>query len=256
MPRTTSLENKTALVTGASRGIGRAIALALAGKGARVGVHYCTNRSRANQTIELLEGSGHVQLQADLSNHTEVRTLFEQTVEKLGRVDVVVNNAGIYELHPIAEVPYEQWQNTWHRTIDTNLMGPANLMFLAITHMRNNGGGRIINISSRGAFRGEPDAPAYGASKAGLNALGQSLAKAAARDKIIITTVAPGFVETEMAAEMLDGEDGDSIRNQSPLGRVAKPEEVAEVVAFLATTQADYLTGTIVDLNGASYLRS
>jgi 3-oxoacyl-[acyl-carrier protein] reductase len=118
------------------------------------------------------------------------------------------------------------------------------------------GGGRIVNVSSRGAFRGEPDHPAYGASKAGLNSLGQSMARALGRHGIYVTTVAPGYVETDMAAPFLEGPRGDAIRAQSPLGRVATPEEVARVVVFLATPGAESTTGAVVDVNGASYLRT
>jgi NAD(P)-dependent dehydrogenase (short-subunit alcohol dehydrogenase family) len=122
--------------------------------------------------------------------------------------------------------------------------------------MRNTGGGKIINISSRGAFRGEPEAPAYGASKAGLNAMGQSLSQALADENIFIYTIAPGFVETAMARPHLTADGKNSIINQSPLGRVAMPEEVARTVLFVASEGTDFLTGGIIDVNGASYLRS
>jgi NAD(P)-dependent dehydrogenase (short-subunit alcohol dehydrogenase family) len=118
------------------------------------------------------------------------------------------------------------------------------------------GGGRIVNVSSRGAFRGEPEQPAYGASKAGLNALGQSLARALAPVGITVATVAPGFVATDMAARHLDGPRGDAIRAQSPFGRVARPDEVASAVVFLASPEAEWASGAILDLNGASYLRT
>jgi NAD(P)-dependent dehydrogenase (short-subunit alcohol dehydrogenase family) len=122
--------------------------------------------------------------------------------------------------------------------------------------MIGRGGGRIIAVSSRGAFRGEPDAPAYAASKAGLNAMTQSLARALAPKNVLLYVVAPGWVETEMATAHLEGPDGDAIRAQSPLGRVARPQEVAAAVAFLACDDVEYMTGSIVDLFGASYLRS
>ena len=121
--------------------------------------------------------------------------------------------------------------------------------------MAEQGGGRIINVGSRGAFRGEPECPAYGASKAGLHAMSQSLAVALAPKGILVYAVAPGFVETDMAKELLESEAGAAIKAQSPLGRVARPEEVAETVCFLASSQAEFLTGSIIDVNGASYLR-
>jgi NAD(P)-dependent dehydrogenase (short-subunit alcohol dehydrogenase family) len=151
---------------------------------------------------------------------------------------------------------YEDWLRIWRRTIDTNLLGPANLIHAVAPHMVAAGGGRIVNVSSRGAFRGEPDHPAYGASKAGLNSLGQSMARALGAHGIYVTTVAPGYVETDMAAPYLDGPRGDAIRAQSPLNRAATPEEVARVVVFLATPGAEATTGTVVDVNGASYLRT
>ena len=174
----------------------------------------------------------------------------------MGGIDILVNNAGIFEAHPVDEVSYEDWQHHWQRTLAVNLVGPANLCWHAVRHMRESGGGRIVNISSRGAFRGEPHCPAYGASKAGLNALTQSLAQQLAPLGIFVGAVAPGFVETDMASAVLDGPGGDAVRNQSPLGRVAKPEEVAHAVLFLASSGAEFSTGTVIDVNGASYLRT
>ncbi len=169
---------------------------------------------------------------------------------------MLVNNAGIYELKPLKDLAYAEWQATWGRTLAANLIAPANLSFLAARVMQKQGGGKIINISSRGAFRGEPDAPAYGASKAGLNQLSQSLAWALAPHNIFVGVVAPGFVHTDMAAAILAGPTGDAIRGQSPLGRVATPEEVAQAVIRLAADGMMAATGCIIDVNGASYLRT
>ncbi len=176
--------------------------------------------------------------------------------EALGGLDVLVNNAGVYLWHPIAEVSYEQWQAAWQETLGVNLTGAANVTWCAVQHMISRGGGRIVNVSSRGAFRGEPSHPAYGASKAGLNAFGQSLAKALAPHGIAVATVAPGYVATDMAAEYLAGPDGDAIRAGSPFGRVAEADEIAAAVLYLASPQAEWASGAILDLNGASYLRS
>jgi 3-oxoacyl-[acyl-carrier protein] reductase len=170
---------------------------------------------------------------------------------------VLVNNAGLYVEHQVAEVSYEEWQQAWRRTVDVNLIGAAHATYCAARLMIAAGhGGRIVNVSSRGAFRGEPSSPGYGASKAGLNALGQSLAQALAPHRISVATVAPGFVETDMAAAFLDGPNGDAIRAQSPWGRVARPEEVAAAVLYLASPEAEFVSGAILDLNGASYLRT
>lgn len=244
------------LVTGASRGIGRAIATAFAEAGDRVAVHYGRSQELAEEVVSSLPGEGHVVVQADMADAEAVREMVDSAAGRLGRLDVLVNNAGIFVAHPPLETSYEEWQESWARTLATNLTGAANATFCAVPHLIAAGGGAVVNVSSRGAFRGEPANPAYGASKAGLNAFGQSMALALAPHDIRVGTVAPGFVQTEMAREVLDGPGGDAVRNQSPFGRVAKPEEVASAVFWLASEGARFSTGTIVDVNGASYLRS
>ncbi len=248
--------DKIVLVTGASRGIGRAIAQQFAQRGARVAVHYKQNQQAAEATLALLPGGPHHIFQADVADPDAVQQLVVDVISQMGGLDILVNNAGIFEEHRLADVSYDEWQQQWQATLNANLIGPANLRYCAARHMIEHGGGRIVNVSSRGAVRGEPDAPAYGASKAGMNAMGQSLAKALAPHGIFIGTVAPGFVETDMVTEHLADERGDAIRNQSPLGRVAKPEEVAYAVLFLASDGAQFATGAIIDVNGASYLRT
>jgi NAD(P)-dependent dehydrogenase (short-subunit alcohol dehydrogenase family) len=252
----TDFSGKVVMVTGASRGIGREIARQFAEGGASIVVHFHKNRESAEQTLASLAGTSHLIAQADLADATALDQMAKTAVSEMGRIDVLVNNAGVYEFHPVAETTFEDWQRSWEKTIFTNLMGPAHLSFLVARGMMKSGGGKIINITSRGAFRGEPDAPAYGASKAGLNAFSQSMAQALAPHNIFMYAVAPGFVETEMAASLLDGTSGDAIRSQSPLNRVARPAEVARVVLFLAAEGTDYLTGGIIDVNGASYLRT
>jgi len=249
-------DGRVVLVTGGSRGIGRAVAEAFATRGATVVVQFRADRRAADDTLAALAGHGHLALPADVADPEQARSLVGRVVAELGRVDVLVNNAGIYEQHPILGTSYEDWQRVWRRTLDVNLIGPANLLHAVVPHMVAAGGGRIVNISSRGAFRGEPDHPAYGASKAGLNSLGQSMALALGRHGIYVTTVAPGFVETDMAAPFLEGPGGEAIRAQSPLNRAATAEEVAKVVVFLATPGAESTTGAVVDVNGASYLRT
>lgn len=251
-----NFKDKVVLVTGASGGIGKAIAAAFAEHGASVGIHYNRDEAGANTTLKSLAGRSHAIFQADISQPEGAQELTESAIGQFGKLDVLVNNAGIFDLHPPKELDFPAWQAIWQRTIAINLLGPAYLTFCAVEHMRKNNGGKIVNISSRGAFRGEPEAPAYGASKAGLNAMSQSLAKALAQDNIFVYAIAPGFVDTERVAPILNGPHGDDIRNQSPLGRVAKPEEVARTALFLASEGSEFLTGCIVDVNGASYLRS
>jgi 3-oxoacyl-[acyl-carrier protein] reductase len=245
---------RAVLITGASRGIGRAVAAAFADRGDRVAIHHRDSADLADDLLASLPGTGHVVVQANLTDPEAVRTMVDKAASALSGLDILVNNAGVFLAHPIMTTSYEQWQHRWRQTVDTNLVAAANVTWCAVRHMRP--GGRIVNISSRGAFRGEPECPAYGASKAGLNALGQSLAVALAPHGIAVTTVAPGFVETDMTNEHLKPPRGNAIRAQSPFGRVARPDEIAEAVVWLASPTAEWASGTIVDLNGASYLRS
>ncbi len=247
---------KRVVVTGGSRGIGRAVAQGFARRGARVAVLHRSNIDAARATLASLESGPHTSVAGDLSDAAEAERMLGRAADELGGLDVLVNNAGIGRAHRVDQVGYEAWQDAWSDILATNLVAPANLCYLAARRMMGAGGGRIVNVSSRGAFRGEPEQPAYGASKAALNALSQSLAQHLAPYGIFVGVVAPGFVETDMAAERLRGEAGDAIRAQSPLGRVARPEEVAYAVLFLASEGAAFATGAILDVNGASYLRS
>jgi len=252
---TLELKGQSALVTGASRGIGRAIAKALAAHGATVGVHYHSDEDAAEETAAELAGEHHWVMQADMADPAAVIKLADEAITLLGGVDILVNNAGVYELHPVFGSGTSSWLDMWRWTMDVNLLGPACLCHRLGNHMAERGSGRIINVTSRGAYRGEPQAPAYGAAKAGLNSLSQSLAQALAPHGVFVTAVAPGWVETDMTTEHLVGEEGAAIRAQSPMQRVATAEEIADVVLFLAVTKAQYMTGAVIDVNGASYLR-
>jgi len=245
-----------ALVTGASRGIGRATAHQLAARGVRVALNYHRNDAAAQDTLSSLPGSDHALFKADISDPAACVTLIAAVQKHYGRLDVLVNNAGLYEEHDPRKVGFAEWEEKWRRTLAANLTGPAHLAFLAAQLMRTAAHGRIINISSRGAFRGEPTAPAYGAAKAGLNAFGQSLARALAPDNVHVFTIAPGWVATDMANAHLAGPQAAEILAQHPLGRVATPEEVAATVTWLALAAPATMTGCIIDLNGASYLRT
>jgi 3-oxoacyl-[acyl-carrier protein] reductase len=246
---------RAVLVTGGSRGIGAAVAKAFAANGDRVAVHYGANPEKAKRVARELDGDGHAVVGADLRDPHAVRAMVDEAAEALGGIDVLVNNAGVFAPHPIDATTYEEWQRGWSDTLGVNLVGAANATWCAVRHMLKAGGGRIVNVASRGAFRGEPDQPAYGASKAGMIAMGQSLARALGPHGIAVMSVAPGFTETDMAAEELTGESGERRRAESPLNRVATPDEVAAAVLYLASPQAEMTTGAVLDLNGASYLR-
>ncbi len=269
-------ESRGVLVTGSSRGVGAATARCFAERGDRVAVHYRHGRSAAEAVLGTLPGSGHALVRADLSDPAEVRRLADDAIAALGRIDVLVNNAAMFldpatveaagggsrrGDHRITDVDYDWWVRAWQTTLATNLIGPANLTWCVARHMisvpppLDSPRGRIVNVGSRGAYRGEPDVPAYGASKAGLHAFGQSMAIALAPEGISVVSIAPGFIATEMAAELLDGPQGDAIRQQSPFGRVATAEEVAGAIVGLAEPGAEWASGSVVDFNGASHLR-
>jgi 3-oxoacyl-[acyl-carrier protein] reductase len=250
-----SRTGRAVLVTGAARGIGRAIATHFATAGDRVAILDKAPGTTAEELLGKLDGAGHVFVQVDLTDSAAVLAQVDSAIGQLGGLDVLVNNAGIFPAHPITDVSYAAWQDYWRMTLEVNLIAAANVTWCAVRHMKERGG-RIINVSSRGAFRGEPDFPAYGASKAGLNSLTQSMAIALAPYRISVSAVAPGFVATELTKEHLKPPRGDEIRAQSPFGRVAEPDEVAAAVLYLASVQAEWASGAILDLNGASYLRS
>jgi 3-oxoacyl-[acyl-carrier protein] reductase len=249
-------DNKIVLITGSSRGIGAATALKFAESGATVITHYFKDINKATQTFKSLPGSVHMLLQADLSKPEDVLSLFDQVMQRKGRIDILVNNAGIYEETRWWELEYEEWQQHWKKTIDTNLTGMANLSFLVAKQMIAQGAGKIVNVSSRGAFRGEPHALPYGAGKAAMNSFGQSMAWALADKNVQVYTLAPGWVDTDMTHEILESERGKAVAAQSPMNRVATPEELANAIFLLASPGTEYMTGCILDMNGASYLRT
>ncbi len=244
------------LITGGSRGIGRAAAEAFARRGDRVAIVHRANREAARATLAALAGDGHVAVRADLADLDRARAAVHEAADALGGLDVLVGNAGGGRRHRIDEDDADAWRAAWHEVLHLNLTVQAELAHAAARRMMASGGGRMVFVSSRGAFRGEPDQPAYGAAKAGLNALTQSLAVQLGPYGIGVHAVAPGFVATDLARDRLDGAGGDAIRAQSPLGRVATPEEVAHVILFLADPESIWTTGAIVDANGASYLRT
>jgi NAD(P)-dependent dehydrogenase (short-subunit alcohol dehydrogenase family) len=222
-------------------------------------VHAGRDLVTAQDVVRSLTGDGHVAVVGDLTQPGAAPHVVAAAIDGLGGLDVLVSNAGVFEAHPIDGVDLATWRAAWRRHVDVNLLGPADLAWLLVDHLRSRPegpeGGRIVAVGSRGAYRGEPVTAAYAATKAGLHAMTQSLALALAPHGITATAVAPGFVDTEMARPVLDGPAGDAVRAQSPFGRVAAADEIAATVAWLALDAPAWVSGAVLDANGASHLR-
>jgi 3-oxoacyl-[acyl-carrier protein] reductase len=247
---------KVALVTGAATGIGRACAEALAAKGFIIAANYRSREQEARTMLAALPGQGHQLFKADVADPAQAQAMVTEISDKLGRIDVLVNAAGQYTPQDIHSNDFAAWQQGWQHCLALNLQAPVNLAFLVAKPMTEAGAGRIINITSRGAFRGEPAAPAYGAAKSALNSATQSLALGLGQHGICVYAVAPGWTETPAASPRIESQGWDGVAAQSPLGRVGRPDEIGSIVAFLASDNTEYLTGAIIDANGASYLRN
>lgn len=228
------------IVTGTSRGIGAAIRAALDG-------HNVVGHSTRG---------GESELAADFADPDQVTAFWWQAVGLLnGRVDVIVNNAGIFEAVPI-EQGDDDWLSGWERTMQVNLTASAALCRLAVLHFREKGGGRIVNVASRAAYRGDsPNHWHYAASKAGMVGMTKTIARGYARENILAFAVCPGFTMTGMAEDYVESRGGAKLLADIPLGRVASSEEVAETVRWLAVDAPASATGAVIDVNGASYVR-
>ena len=249
------LSGKTVLVTGGSRGIGAAIARAVGERGGRVLLHYGRSRTAAEALCAEIGAARCRMIQADLAEPDGAAELWRSACEAGGRIDVLVNNAGIFEAVAV-DAPAAAWRETWSRVLQVNLLAPAELCREAILHFRRHGGGRIINVASRAAFRGEaPDQMPYGASKGALVTLTKTIARGFAKDGVLAFCIAPGFTETEMVTRNVDPETRQRIVKGIPLGAMAPPEEIGGLAAFLCTDGVRHLTGATFDVNGASYLR-
>ena len=249
------LEGKVVLVTGASRGIGAAIARAAGTAGAGVVLHYAGRRETAESVAGDLREPGCHMVQGDFESDDDVERVWHEAVAWKGRIDVLINNAGVYAAGGPDE-DFDTWTAVWRRLLQVNLIAAGHLCRQAVLHFRPRGGGIIVNIASRAAFRGDtPDYMQYAASKGGLVSLTRSLARGFAADNILAYVVAPGFVRTEMADDFTRVHGEEAVTQEIPLGDMASPEDVAEVVLFLASGRARHATGTTIDINGASYVR-
>lgn len=247
------LGNTSVLVTGASRGIGAAVARAMGKAGARVAIHYREQQQQATALAREIGASAEV-FRADLSRVEECTALWEAVSTRFGRIDTLVNNAGIAISSPM-ESATGDWLEGWQTTMAVNLRAPALLSKLAIEHFRARGGGRIINISSRAAFRGDqPPYLAYAASKGGLVALTRSIARGFGKAGILAFNVAPGFTRTDMARDFLDEYGEDYVAGDIALRRMTEPDDIAPFVVFLASGLADHATGCTIDVNAGSYV--
>lgn len=246
-----SLENKVALVTGGSRGIGRAIALKLAQCGAKVVVNYASNEDEAKKTITLMgeHAANARMMQFDVADEKAVEAAFERIKEDLGPVDILVNNAGV----ALDNLLMRLKEDDFDRQIAINLKGAFNCAKACMRTMMKNRFGRIINISSVVAEMGNPGQSVYAATKAGLIGMTKSLARELASRNILVNAITPGYIETDMTKDIL-AKGGDVIMEQIPLKRAGKPEDIANAVAFLASGDADYITGQVLSVNGGIYM--
>lgn len=251
----TDLKAKKVLVTGGSRGIGAAIVRAVGGAGAEVILHYGRNREAAEAVQqEIGRDRCHV-VQADLAIPQEVDRLWSEALAIAPGLNVLINNAGIAEDTPV-EAPVEEWRAAWSRVMQVNLQAPADLCQAAIQQFRKIGGGKIINVASRAAVRGEaPRQMPYGASKGALVTLTKTIARGFAADGVLAFCIAPGFTNTEMVTGAMDEAAIARITSDIPLGVMASPDEIGALAAFLCDDRVRHMTGATFDVNGASYVR-
>ena len=256
---TVGVKDKVVLITGASRGIGACCVRALLDGGAHVILHYNKNRAAAEALAEAAPDRCHL-VGADLTDEAAPQALWQAALAWQGRIDVLVNNAAVYEAEPaFAEDDAwpEAWRAVWLRTLQLNLLAPAELATRAIAHFQARGeSGILIHLSSRAAHRGEkPLLGSYAASKGALNALSHTLARTHGGDGILSYAVAPGWVGTDMSWDYINETGDRGPLGENALGTLIPPEEVANIVAFLASGAARHATGTVIDINGASFPR-
>ena len=241
------LDGRIALVTGASRGIGRAIAIRLAEEGCDVAVNYNTSKDAAEEVLMVIRGTGRrsVAVQADVASPEQVEAMVTTVEGELGPVDILVNNAGIHKHHKSWEMSVEDWD----RIIGVNLTGAYLTSHLLGPRMAERGWGRIVNISSIVADIGSDHEAHYTASKAGMHGLTKSLALELSPKGVTVNAVSPGWIRTDMTADVVE-EEWDEALAEIPMGRIGEPEEIASVVAYLSSPESSYVTGQVLHVNG------
>lgn len=247
------LQGSTVLVTGGSRGIGEAIARTLHAAGAAILLHYGHGEAEANQIAAELGHERVYLVQADLAVPGAAPALWQQALGWRGHISAVVNNAAIMPVAPIA-ADWEQWSTAWQDTLQVNLIAMADLCREAVRHFQGQGGGTLVNLASRAAFRGDgPEFMAYAASKGGVIGLTRSLAKGFAQDGVRAYAIAPGFVRTDRIEQVMAERGAEYVTRDIPMGAPAEPQDIANLVAFLVAGLAPHATGATFDVNGASY---
>ena len=245
------LTGRTALVTGASRGIGRAIALRLAEAGANVVVNYAGSEAAAAETVAMVKERGRdaIMIKANVANAEEVQEMFKQALDQFGSIDILVNNAGITRDNLLMRMKEEEWDDV----INTNLKGVFNCIKAATRPMMKQRSGRIINITSVVGVLGNPGQANYVAAKAGVIGLTKTTARELASRNITVNAVAPGFIDTDMTAGLPE-DVKNAMLGQIPLARLGQPDEIASVVVFLASDAASYMTGQTLHVDGGMYM--
>ncbi len=241
------------LLTGGSRGIGAASVRALHRDGAEIFFTYAANAQPAQDLAEELGSRAHA-ARCDLADYDSLPGIVDECIARFGRIDVLINNGAIFSENPFFGNDYDSWRKGWEHTFAVNLFGTANLTYLVLQHMRELGKGRILNVASRAAHRGELTFADYGASKAALVNFTKSIARSCGPQGITAIAIAPGFIETDMAAPDLETRR-EQLEAEVPLGYIGSADQVADVIAFFASGKGDYANGATIDLNGGSYVR-